>query len=310
MSEIKDRLREARRNKGLSQAGLSKLLGVSQAAIAAIESGRNKRPTNLASIAKALDISPYWLETGKEDNDGISNATPLSSEEMSRLEKVKELIENRFNGSQAEFARAIGKAPAQVNQWMNGYRNIGTGAAAHIEATLSLPRGWLDSKEEFRQPESNASILGTLAEWDNDTPLLPDDCEVPLYKEIHLSAGNGFSDDIADYNGYKLRFSKSTLRRHGINPADVVCVTADGDSMEPVFPSGATLGINTADKTIRDGQIYAINHGGLLRTKILHKLPENKVRIRSYNQSEYPDEEASLDDLSVIGRVFWWSVMV
>lgn len=32
MSEIKDRLREARRNKGLSQAGLSKLLGVSQAA--------------------------------------------------------------------------------------------------------------------------------------------------------------------------------------------------------------------------------------------------------------------------------------
>lgn len=42
-----------------------------------------------------------------------------------------------------------------------------------------------------------------------------------------------------------------------------------------------------------------------MRTKILHKLPENKVRIRSYNQAEYPDEEASLDDLSVIGRVFW-----
>ena len=229
---------------------------------------------------------------------------------MSRLDKVKELIEKRFNGSQAEFARAIEKAPAQVNQWLNGYRNIGNGAAAQIEDVLSLPRGWLDSKEEFRQPESNASILGTLAEWDSDTPLLPDDCEVPLYKEIHLSAGNGFSDDIADYNGYKLRFSKSTLRKHGINPADVVCVTADGDSMEPVFPSGATLGINTADKTIRDGQIYAINHGGLWRTKILHKLPENKVRIRSYNQAEYPDEEASLDDLSVIGRVFWWSVIV
>lgn len=228
MSEIKDRLREARRNKDLSQAELSKLLGVSQAAIAAIESGRNKRPTNLASIAKALDVSPYWLETGKEDMEVVSNATPL----------------------------------------------------------------------------------GKIEEWDNDTPLSEDDCEAPLYKDIKLSAGNGFADDIEDYNGYKLRFSRKTLRKHGINPADVVCVTADGDSMEPVFPSGATLGINTADKTIRDGQIYAINHGGLLRTKILHKLPENKVRIRSYNQSEYPDEEASLDDLSVIGRVFWWSVMV
>ncbi|OFO39633.1 chromophore lyase [Neisseria sp. HMSC065D04] len=228
MSEIKDRLREARRSKGLSQAGLSKLLGVSQASIAAIEAGRNKRPTNLVSIAKALDVSPYWLETGKEDKEIVSNATPL----------------------------------------------------------------------------------GKIEEWDNDTPLSEDDCEAPLYKEIKLSAGNGFADDIEDYNGYKLRFSRNTLRKHGINPANVVCVMADGDSMEPVFPSGATLGIDTGSKNIRDGQIYAINHGGLLRTKILHKLPENKVRIRSYNQSEYPDEEASLDDLSVIGRVFWWSVMV
>ena len=228
MSEIKDRLREARRNKGLSQAGLSKLLGVSQASIAAIEAGRNKRPTNLVSIAKALDVSPYWLETGKKDKEIVSNATPL----------------------------------------------------------------------------------GKIEEWDNDTPLSEDDCEAPLYKEIKLSAGNGFADDIEDYNGYKLRFSRNTLRKHGISPENVVCVMADGDSMEPVFPSGATLGIDTGSKNIRDGQIYAINHGGLLRTKILHKLPENKVRIRSYNQSEYPDEEASLDDLSVIGRVFWWSVMV
>lgn len=227
MSEIKDRLREARRNKGLSQAGLSKLLGVSQAAIAAIESGRNKRPTNLASIAKALDVSPYWLETGKEDMEVRANATPL----------------------------------------------------------------------------------GKIEEWDNDTPLSEDDCEAPLYKEIKLSAGNGFADDIEDYNGYKLRFSRNTLRKHGINPADVVCVCADGDSMEPVFPDGATLGINTADKVIKDGKIYAVNHGGLLRTKILQKLPDNKIRIKSYNSEAYPDEEADADEINIIGRVFWWSVI-
>ncbi|WP_141756600.1 helix-turn-helix transcriptional regulator, partial [Neisseria sp. HMSC056A03] len=97
---------------------------------------------------------------------------------MSRLDKVKELIEKRFNGSQAEFARAIEKAPAQVNQWLNGYRNIGNGAAAQIEDVLSLPRGWLDSKEEFRQPESNATVIGTLDVWDSKTPLSADDCEV------------------------------------------------------------------------------------------------------------------------------------
>ena len=213
---------------------------------------------------------------------------------------------------QSNLARLLNVSPQVVKNWET--RGVSASGLVNAAKVIGVSVAWVETGDgemaAIKKPESNALPLGKIDEWDNNTPLSDDDCEAPLYKDIRLSAGNGFSDDIEDYNGYKLRFSKSTLRRHGINPADVVCVTADGDSMEPVFPSGATLGINTADKTIRDGQIYAINHGGLLRTKILHKLPENKVRIRSYNQSEYPDEEASLDDLSVIGRVFWWSVIV
>nr|DAS68567.1 MAG TPA: Repressor protein CI [Caudoviricetes sp.] len=282
---------------------LARFLNVSQQVIKNWET-RGVSAKMIPEVSERLGISERWLRTGEGEIIGLGGSI-----EMSRLDKVKELIEKRFNGSQAEFARAIEKAPAQVNQWLNGYRNIGNGAAAQIEDSLSLPRGWLDSQAELKQPESNASILGLLAEWDNDTPLLPEDCEVPLYKEIRLSAGNGFSDDIADYNGYKLRFSKSTLRRRGINPTDVVCVCADGNSMEPVFPDCATLGINTADKVIKDGKIYAVNHGGLLRTKILQKLPNNKIRIKSYNSEAYPDEEVAADEMNIIGRVFWWSVL-
>ena len=213
---------------------------------------------------------------------------------------------------QSNLARLLNVSPQVVKNWET--RGVSASGLVNAAKVIGVSVAWVETGEgemaAIKQPESNALPLGKIDEWDNDTPLLPDDCEAPLYKEIKLSAGNGFADDIEDYNGYKLRFSRNTLRKHGINPADVVCVMADGDSMEPVFPSGATLGIDTGSKNIRDGQIYAINHGGLLRTKILHKLPENKVRIRSYNQAEYPDEEARLDDLSVIGRVFWWSVIV
>lgn len=213
---------------------------------------------------------------------------------------------------QSNLARLLNVSPQVVKNWET--RGVSASGLVNAAKVIGVSVAWVETGEgeiaAIKQPESNATPLGKIEEWDNNTPLSDDDCEAPLYKEIKLSAGNGFADDIEDYNGYKLRFSRNTLRKHGINPADVVCVMADGDSMEPVFPSGATLGIDTGSKTIRDGQIYAINHGGLLRTKILHKLPDNKVRIRSYNQSEYPDEEASLDDLSVIGRVFWWSVMV
>lgn len=213
---------------------------------------------------------------------------------------------------QSNLARLLNVSPQVVKNWET--RGVSASGLVNAAKVIGVSVAWVETGEgemaAIKQPQSNALPLGKIDEWDNNTPLSEDDCEAPLYKEIKLSAGNGFADDIEDYNGYKLRFSRNTLRKHGINPADVVCVMADGDSMEPVFPSGATLGIDTGSKTIRDGQIYAINHGGLLRTKILHKLPDNKVRIRSYNQSEYPDEEASLDDLSVIGRVFWWSVMV
>jgi phage repressor protein C with HTH and peptisase S24 domain len=213
---------------------------------------------------------------------------------------------------QSNLARLLNVSPQVVKNWET--RGVSASGLVNAAKVIGVSVAWVETGEgemaAIKQPESNALPLGKIDEWDNNTPLSDDDCEAPLYKEIKLSAGNGFADDIEDYNGYKLRFSRNTLRKHGINPADVVCVMADGDSMEPVFPSGATLGIDTGSKNIRDGQIYAINHGGLLRTKILHKLPDNKVRIRSYNQSEYPDEEASLDDLSVIGRVFWWSVMV
>ncbi|UOO93366.1 LexA family transcriptional regulator [Vitreoscilla stercoraria] len=163
---------------------------------------------------------------------------------------------------------------------------------------------------QIKKNESNATLIGGIEVWDKNTPLNEDEVEVPFYKEVYLSAGNGFTSDIEDHNGYKLRFSKSTLKKYGICYENVVCVSADGDSMKPVFPDGATLGIDTGNKSIKDGQIYAINHDGLLRTKILKKRPGNKILIQSYNSEEYPDDEVSLDEINVIGRVFWWSVMI
>lgn len=233
---------------------------------------------------------------------------------MSTLkERLEELMNEYGLMTQQDLAVFAGVSKGLVGQWFKGDTGLGKKPLIAFEQKTRFSTRWLadgiGEKYKNRSIEPNAHVIGTVDAWDSRTPLADDDVEVPFFKEIHLAAGNGFADDIADYNGYKLRFSKSTLRRHGINPADVVCVSADGNSMEPVFPDGATLGINTADKTIKDGKIYAINHGGLLRTKILQKLPDNKIRIKSYNIAEFDDEEADLSDITIIGRVFWWSVL-
>ncbi|WKW33939.1 helix-turn-helix transcriptional regulator [Pseudomonas viridiflava] len=158
-----------------------------------------------------------------------------------------------------------------------------------------------------------AVLLGAIEAWDDDTPLDTDEVEVPLLKEVELSASNG-SLAIQQHSTSKLRFGKLTLRRQGIEPAAVICVSVSGSSMEPVLPNGSTVGVDQGRKDIKDGDIYALSHNEHLRVKILYRLPSGGIRMRSFNREEYPDEEYTLDrieleEIKILGRVFWYSVL-
>ncbi|SCC08753.1 MULTISPECIES: S24 family peptidase [Snodgrassella] len=246
-----------------------------------------------------------------------------------RTLKLRYLIERDFGGSQVEFAKAIKRKAAQVNALVKGGeakggKNLGDALALYIERTLGLVIGWFDepiegdnslskSNETVNKAlgrELGSSRVGFVEAFDESSDLFDWEVEVPFYTDICLSAGNGFSADIQDYNNLRLRFSADMLRRYNVNPNYAVCIAADGDSMEPVIPDGAIVGINTGDKTLRDDKLYAINHDGLLRIKTLRKLPSNKILIQSYNKALYPNEEVGMEDISIIGRIFWWSVFI
>lgn len=237
---------------------------------------------------------------------------------MNRVDRIKNLIAGRFNGNQAEFSRAINKAPAQINQWLNGYRNIGDGVAAQIETALGLPRGWMDGKDDPGTPTMplinpdlphEAKDIHRPMMWSSNDPLPDDDYVfVPYLKESCFKGGAG-AYEIPDYNGYRLPFGKSTLKRKGINPDNVFCCTLTGDSMEEKIAEDAAIAVDTGETAIRDGKIYAFAQDGMFRVKYLIRQPGNSVLIRSHNSGFYPDETAPLDSLTVIGRVFWWSVL-
>ena len=233
--ELKDRVREARKKKGLSQARLAELVGVSQPTIMHIESGRNQSSTKIIDIARALGVSPEWLQ------HGIEGITPIESQ---------------------------------------------------------LPQ---DAEIE------SFNVMG-LDTWDDETPLDSDEVEIPYLKDVRLSAGNGcFALD--DFSGRKLRFSKRTLKDKGIDVSNAVCVTASGDSMEPAIPDGCTVAVDMSCKDIKDGQIYAINNDGLLQIKLLRWVSGTQISIESYNPSYAPIVK-ELKDIGIIGRVFWYSVLL
>ncbi|MGP4843345.1 S24 family peptidase [Marinobacter sp. 1Y8] len=263
-----------------------------------------------------------------------------------RRKNLALLIKERFDGKQSHLADAIDRQRGYVSRLLKGSKNIGEDFARHVERSVGLRPGALDvvlideahhsvretsgSYDAFNKDLEGASIgftavpnkqvqrdelefFGHMDAWDSNTPLDEDEIELPLFREVELAAGGGQTQVIENY-GAKLRFAKSTLSRAGVMPENAACAFVRGNSMEPVMPDGTCVGVNTGDKTIRDGEIYAIDHDGMLRVKFLHRRPGGGIKIVSQNGMEHPTEEYSVSDIAaasirVIGRVFWWSVL-
>lgn len=227
---LKDRLKQARIAKNITQSELAKRVGVSASSIMFLENGRNQNSKHLYNIAKVLNVSVDWL-LGNEE--GISEPPHF---------------------------------------------------------------------------EPNAGAKGSFNLWDDHTPLDEDDVEIPFLKDVALSAGNGSLAD-TDHNGYKLRFSKSSLRKMGVDPSNAICVSAHGNSMYPVIPENTTVGVDLSKNIIKDGDIYAFSIDSELYIKVLYRDLDGMIRVFSYNTIEHPVRLIEASRIHVIGRIFWWSVL-
>jgi phage repressor protein C with HTH and peptisase S24 domain len=234
-----------------------------------------------------------------------------------RRQHLLSLKKERCNDKIAELAKTIGRDASYVSRMLypegkKAKKRISEMMVEVIETSFNLPKGYLDSPLDSELPEANAEVQGEIDAWDGQTPLGEDEIEVPFYADVHLSAGSGTVAEKEQTN-FKLRFAKSTLRRYNVPPECAVCVKVTGNSMEPVLPDGSTVGVDTSSVSINDGKMYAINHAGELRVKTLYKMPGGGLRVRSYNVDEHPEEIYDQDQATtiiVLGRVFWYSVML
>lgn len=74
---IGSRLKEARKKAGRSQKDVVEAVGITQSALSQLENGIVTSSSHLPSIARFLNVSAYWLQTGKEDSD--TNNQPTES---------------------------------------------------------------------------------------------------------------------------------------------------------------------------------------------------------------------------------------
>lgn len=208
---------------------------------------------------------------------------------------IWKLVAGKTNSSRklVEIAHALNVRP----EW------LATGEEPMWNKTAQQP---YSGNSEISPREAGAIYLKML---DSSQRCTEEEVYIPYIKDIDLIGCNSeFFDD--DPLSRKLVFTTGILMRAGAKPdgQGVLCFPISGDGMVPVMPDGSTLAINTGDRKIVDGKIYAISQNGWKRVKILYRTGPETLSLRSFNKDEHPDESVSLLEVEVIGRLIWWSV--
>ncbi len=221
-------------------------------------------------------------------------------------ERIQQKLKEK-NLKQADIARSTGKSTAAVTKWLRG-ENIPK--AENLKAIAKL----LEVSDEWLLTGKNLTVLDSqdlqpLSEWDETTPIEEDEIEIPFFQNFSFDCGSGSVGEALKAQSQALRISKATLRDLGIEKENAVATGASGDSMKPTIKDGDTIYLDLGRKTIKDGKIFAICHGGLFVAKRLYNLPMGGVRIVSDNTAEYPEvlltaEERKEQEFEVIGWVW------
>lgn len=125
--------------------------------------------------------------------------------------------------------------------------------------------------------------------------------------QLQLRAGvTGFQTVPEIHDGGTINLPKNWVDRKGFFPETLVAISVVGDSMEPKLYEGDVVVINTADRKLADGEVFAVNYEGEAVIKRL-------VRERGawWLFSDNPDQikhrpRGCRDgECIIIGRVVW-----
>ena len=152
-----------------------------------------------------------------------------------------------------------------------------------------------------------SAVAETRAEYDagGDMPMT-DPVDV---NEVAAAAGGGavvFDETVVG----RLWFRRDWLGRHAIDPKQCNIITVNGESMEPILPSGCSILVDLSQgrKRRRVGRIFVLRTEDGLVVKRAGKDAEGNWQIES-EHSAWPPVPWS-DTTEIIGEVRWYGVTV
>lgn len=220
------------------------------------------------------------------------------------IERIKQVL---GGASARSFAKRAGVSDSTFRSILNGSRPT-------VDNLVSIARAgevsvhWLATGEGPKRLDSCGAAPG--ASDNGQAPLTRLDdgfVLVPRYN-VEASAGPGAlngNEHVVDYMAFREDFVRRVLRA---DPANLVLITAVGDSMEPAIRAGDLLLVDRGIDRIMDDAIYVLGIGDEVMVKRVQRFFDGGLSVKSDNATIYREQAiapADVPGLRVAGRVRW-----
>lgn len=269
---IASRLKEERLRLGLTQPDVAGLCDASKRAVIEWEK-QTPIPSDRLAILESAGFDTHYVLTGERLRSSVNREG----------EKTAVVLDEAHHTKAGDEVPAVREAGVSIGMTATPKREYNWRAAGP-------PLVWAADKTKS-QAEKLAEEGFAL---------------VPRYN-VQGSMGGGavlHSEQVVDHLAFRTEWVRSELRA---NPANLVLISAVGDSMLPTLSSGDLLLVDKSEYKIRDDAIYVISVNGSLLVKRVQLLLDGTVIIRSDNPAYQPQtvKQPDIEDLKVVGRVVW-----
>lgn len=243
--------------------------------------------TDFTETVKPLQL-PFIVSGVYLNGAGVRNAR--MDVYQTRKDRLRQFVA-RFE-KQADAAERLKRSPSQLAQLLGG-KNIGAWLARELEKLAGDPSGSWDFPQE--PPAVNEPSARYGSEY----------LYVGRVDGPRLSAGRG--EVIWDFEEVDRShaFRADWMRRMGLRPDRCKLLEVRGDSMAPTINDGDLVMVNMADRSVINGEVYAVVTDDGLRVKRLQRRADGLIWMLSDNpqQQQYPPEPVASENAAIIGRV-------
>jgi len=218
--------------------------------------------------------------------------------QMERLYKAAE--ELRGIKGQSDVARALNSSPQTINNWEA--RGISKAGMINAQTELGCSASWL---------ETGLGDMAFMAMPSNYTPVSIDPEDPNSYRiqkvKLALRAGvTGFQTMPEIRDGSTVNLPKNWVDRKGYVPEALIAISVVGDSMEPRIYEGDTVVINTMDRKLVDGEVYAVNfEGEAVIKRLVRERGEWWLFSDNPDQVKHRKKGCREGECNIVGRVVW-----